>query len=297
MAMKIAVIGTGLMGSALADALIDAGFDVIVFNRSPAKLAPLVARGATAAATAGEAIAAADAALVVLADAASIADVLLDEANAAALVGRKLINIATISPDEIELLASRVAAHGGSLAEATVLAYPHQVRAQLAQYVLGCAACDEAFWSGIFGPIGTKIFRCGDVGDASRGDLAFAAAFAFNVTAAAFTAAMAKKLNVPSEIVLHQLTASPAMTITGADNLLPQMFARQYEESLASVDTVRMALEMMLPQARAIGVPTQILEGFLDIYSEASERGLGGKDIASIYEVLMGPNRNGSARP
>lgn len=285
--MKIAVIGTGLMGSALAEALLNAGHEVLVTNRTPAKLAPLVALGATAVATAADAIGGADATFVVLSDAASMTSVLLDTATRRALAGAKLINVATISPDEVAELAHEIAACGGALAEVSVLAYPDHVRAGEGQFILGCSADQEAFWRSIFAPIGSFVARTGDVGDAARADLAYAATFAFNVTASAFTAAVATKLNVPPEIITHQLTVNPAIAVTGAAELLPQMYARSYQESLASVDTVAMALEMGLPHLRELGIPTKIIEGFLDLYSEASRRGLGSKDVASVYEVLL----------
>src|SRR5579863_5785578 len=48
-ATRLGWLGTGRMGAALAGRLIDAGQDVAVWNRTPAKTEPLVARGARAA--------------------------------------------------------------------------------------------------------------------------------------------------------------------------------------------------------------------------------------------------------
>ena len=45
-AMKVGVIGLGHMGSGIASSLMRAGFDVIVYNRTREKAAPLVAKGA-----------------------------------------------------------------------------------------------------------------------------------------------------------------------------------------------------------------------------------------------------------
>ena len=277
------------MGSALAEVLLSAGHDVVVYNRTPAKFAPLLALGAVVATTPGEAIAQAEATFLVLTDAACIEQVLLSDETRPALPGSRLINVATISPDEVEALGRSLAAHGGDLAELTVLAYPDHVRARTGHYIIGCSEALAEFWLGITAPLGLSAHRIGVLGDAARGDLAFAATFVFNVTAAAFTAAMATKLKVPSEVILRQLTENPAIAVTGAAELLPQMFAGEYLESLASVDTVAMALDMALPHVRRIGIPTKILEGFQDVYAEASRRGLGSKDVASVYEVLMKP--------
>lgn len=56
MTSDITVVGLGAMGSALAAALLDAGRDVTVWNRSLDKMKPLEARGARGTAELGEAI-------------------------------------------------------------------------------------------------------------------------------------------------------------------------------------------------------------------------------------------------
>jgi len=47
----ISTLGLGLMGSALARSLVNGGHDVTVWNRSPAKIQPLVDAGAAPAAS------------------------------------------------------------------------------------------------------------------------------------------------------------------------------------------------------------------------------------------------------
>ncbi|RFU40309.1 NAD(P)-dependent oxidoreductase, partial [Actinomadura logoneensis] len=53
---KIAFLGLGRMGSAMAGRLLAAGHDLTVWNRSPERAAPLAGRGAVAAATPAEAV-------------------------------------------------------------------------------------------------------------------------------------------------------------------------------------------------------------------------------------------------
>lgn len=55
-AQPVAVLGLGNMGAALAEALLSAGFSVIVWNRTPDKLAALAERGAISARCAAEAV-------------------------------------------------------------------------------------------------------------------------------------------------------------------------------------------------------------------------------------------------
>src|SRR5262249_22380983 len=48
---RLGYIGMGLMGAPMTRRLLDAGYDVAVWNRSAEKMAPLVAKGALAAAS------------------------------------------------------------------------------------------------------------------------------------------------------------------------------------------------------------------------------------------------------
>lgn len=54
--MKIAILGTGLMGSALAKAMLKTGKEIIVYNRTTIKMNSLVDLGAICASSASEAI-------------------------------------------------------------------------------------------------------------------------------------------------------------------------------------------------------------------------------------------------
>jgi 3-hydroxyisobutyrate dehydrogenase-like beta-hydroxyacid dehydrogenase len=53
--MKVGFVGLGQMGSGMAASLLKAGHEVIVYNRTPAKAEPLIAKGARAVASIAEA--------------------------------------------------------------------------------------------------------------------------------------------------------------------------------------------------------------------------------------------------
>lgn len=57
---KIAHLGLGLMGRGMASVLLEAGYPIVVWNRSPERCAPLVEAGASIAATPAQAVAGAD---------------------------------------------------------------------------------------------------------------------------------------------------------------------------------------------------------------------------------------------
>ena len=55
--MRVAVIGTGIMGAGIARSLARAGHEVAAWNRSPEKVEALAGDGILAAETVGEAVA------------------------------------------------------------------------------------------------------------------------------------------------------------------------------------------------------------------------------------------------
>lgn len=57
---SVAFIGTGIMGAPIAGHILDAGYPLTVYNRTPSKMQPLVDRGARAAASPAEAASGAD---------------------------------------------------------------------------------------------------------------------------------------------------------------------------------------------------------------------------------------------
>jgi 3-hydroxyisobutyrate dehydrogenase len=75
-----AVIGTGIMGAAMARNLVAAGLRATVWDRSPAVLEPLVAAGAVAAPTPADAVRGADVVITMLPTADVVGSVMLDEA-------------------------------------------------------------------------------------------------------------------------------------------------------------------------------------------------------------------------
>ncbi len=96
---QIAFLGTGLMGAPMVRCLLKAGFAVTVWNRDPAKAAPLVNDGATHAATAAEAAAGANVVFTMLTNGAAVADVLFDQGVAEAMTkGSIVVDCSSIAP-------------------------------------------------------------------------------------------------------------------------------------------------------------------------------------------------------
>lgn len=113
MTRRIAFLGTGLMGAPMAGRLLDAGFDVTVWNRNSTKSAPLVEKGAKVAQTAAKAGEHADIVITMLTDGPAVREVLFEQGVAAVLKnGSTVIDMSSNSPDFARLHTQRLQAKG-----------------------------------------------------------------------------------------------------------------------------------------------------------------------------------------
>ena len=288
--MKIAILGTGLMGSAMAEALISAGHEIIAYNRTAAKTAPLVELGAKAAATPAEAIMASEATILVPLGAQGLKELLLGEQTRAALDGKKLINAATTSVAEIVAISNEVARHGGVLAEMTIQVGNEQLRQGQGHFAIACRAADEQFWTAILRSAGSEVKRLGEVGSATKAEASTLVASMFMTVSAAHAIAIAKKFNVALDADDPLLK----MTMTGAEYLLPQLISRNYDQVFASVDSYISGLKIAIQNAQSEGIPIRILEDMLNLFESAARRGYAQKDGCAILEVLLEPQHGDS---
>jgi 3-hydroxyisobutyrate dehydrogenase-like beta-hydroxyacid dehydrogenase len=119
---SLAVIGTGIMGGPMAGRLADAGLAPRVWNRSPEKVEPLVARGARRADTPAEAARGADLVVLMLSDGPTCDAILFGEHGvlAAMAPGSLLVVMSSIPVETARLQAEAAAEHGVDYLDAPV---------------------------------------------------------------------------------------------------------------------------------------------------------------------------------
>jgi 2-hydroxy-3-oxopropionate reductase len=118
----IAFIGLGIMGSPMSVHLARAGYDVVGYNRSPDRTAPLVAAGGRAAGSAAEAVAEADVVAVMVPDSPDVQAVLAGEGGVfdTAEPGTMVIDFSSIRPDVTVELNRAATERGLRLVDAPV---------------------------------------------------------------------------------------------------------------------------------------------------------------------------------
>ncbi|GIG54341.1 NAD(P)-dependent oxidoreductase [Demequina activiva] len=163
MSISIAVLGTGIMGAAMARNLARAGLDVTVWNRTVERARPLEADGAIVVEMAADAVARADVVLTMLFDGPAVREV-MEEAAPAMRQGAVWLQCTTVGVDEVPDFAALAQRHGVTFVDAPVLgtrapaeagqltvlsAGPENVRATLAPVLE--AVGSRTVWTGLDG--------------------------------------------------------------------------------------------------------------------------------------------------
>jgi len=122
MADRIGFIGLGIMGAGMAANVLRAGFPLTVWNRTRPKTEPLVAAGASVAATPAELAATSDIIITCISDTPDVEAVILGQQGVIHGVGpgSLVIDMSTISPAATRQIASALAKRNVAMLDAPV---------------------------------------------------------------------------------------------------------------------------------------------------------------------------------
>jgi 3-hydroxyisobutyrate dehydrogenase len=114
-AEKLGYIGLGMMGFPMTRRLVDAGYDVMIWNRSSGKAAALVEAGAKLAGAPRDVAAAAGIVFMCLTDAAAVEEVAFGAGGLAGAPGsgKLVVDFSSIHPDAARAIATRLKAANG----------------------------------------------------------------------------------------------------------------------------------------------------------------------------------------
>jgi 3-hydroxyisobutyrate dehydrogenase len=275
--MRVAVLGTGLMGAEMARTLARAGHTVTAWNRTREKALPLEADGIEVAASVPDAVTGADAVLTILFDTESTL-ALAEDIVASLGADSVWIQSGTVGPDGARRLAD---AGGGSMLDAPVLGTKKPAaEGNLVVLVSGPRALIEAARP-VFDAIGSRTVVAGEqIGQASALKLACNAWIALITAGTAQSLAFAETLGVDPALFLEAIKGAP--TDSKYAHLKGNaILAGDYETSFA-VDGVTKDVQLMIDAAKNAGFPTDLLEATRHLFARASEQGHGADDMAAV---------------
>ncbi len=118
--MKIGILGGGLMGSALAEHLLNQKCELSIYNRSIDKITTLSTQGANVFRTASETVQQSQIVILLLTDADAIATV-LDSVESSSFIDKLFIQMGTIAPQQSQHIEAQLNSVGARYLECPVL--------------------------------------------------------------------------------------------------------------------------------------------------------------------------------
>jgi 3-hydroxyisobutyrate dehydrogenase-like beta-hydroxyacid dehydrogenase len=211
---RVGFAGLGAMGAGIAQRLIDAGYEVVGWNRTKAKAEPLLEAGMGWADSPRELAASVDVLFTMLTNTAAIEEV-GEDVLAGIRPGTVWADISTIAPDASVALAERVAATGASFLDCPVSGSPATLAAGQMSVMVGGdrAAFDHVV--DVLHAIGPKVTYIGPSGHAILTKVAINLALVVSVTAFAEGVALVEKAGVDRaaavDAALKSVIASPVI--------------------------------------------------------------------------------------
>ena len=280
--MRVAFLGLGIMGQAMAANLAKAGHEVTVWNRTPGKQI----EGARTAATAAEAAQGVEVVWLCVSDTAAVESVLFGESGAEQSLTEGMIvaDSSTISPSATRKFAERLARRGVQYVDSPVTGSKTGAESGTLLFILGGEEQTIEKLKPLYAAMGKKIFRMGEVGKGQSAKLVMNLQIALIYEGFAEALTLGAKLGVDAENLMPLIQAS--MVRSGvveykAPFVLGRDFAANFPLKLMSKD-IRLALEA----GKEARVKLPGLETVSEIYEMAIEDGHAELDYAATLLLL-----------
>ncbi|MGW7071546.1 NAD(P)-dependent oxidoreductase [Streptomyces sp. NPDC054855] len=287
----VTVIGLGNMGAALAAALLENGHPTTVWNRTPAKAEPLLARGARLAATPEEAVAASPLILACVLDDGALHAVL--DPVAASLAGKALVNVTSGSPEQAVEAAKWAESLGLGHLDGAIMTTPPGVGDPEMMFLYSGSAEVFDAHRATLAALGDPLYLGTEPGRASLYDAALLglmwSTFTGWLHGTAMVGADATRATDFTPVAIRWMRHAVAGFL---DTYAAQVDAGHYPGDDATVDVQIAAIGHLIHAAADRGVDNALPELLKATMERASAAGHGSDSYASVIEVLRGDRRD-----
>jgi 3-hydroxyisobutyrate dehydrogenase-like beta-hydroxyacid dehydrogenase len=285
----VGLIGLGRMGSAIGERLLDAGYALLVWNRTSTRAGPLVERGAVACASPAGLARGADVILVSLADDAAV-EAVAAAVTAAASPGTLLADLSTISASASARVASLAAQSSVAYVRAPVSGNPDVVRAgNLAFIVSGADDAIERV-EPVLLAVGPTVHRVGEAEEARVVKLAVNLMIAGLAQLMSEALVLGEAAGVSREALLRVMASSAAgapFVKYKTEPLLRDDFSATFTTALMEKD-----IDLVLSAAEDTGVELPVARQMKGLLRAAAEAGYADDDFMALFlHLRSAPNQ------
>ena len=281
---SVAVIGLGAMGARFAGRFLEAGHEVLVWNRTPEKAEELVSRGASAAASPAEAARNAEAVVTVVSDPEALRAVTEgpDGIAAGANASTTVIEMSTVGPRAVRWLETALPP-GVGLLDAPVLGSLSEAEAGTLLVFVGGPRRLAERWIPLFGTLGSVIVA-GPLGSGAAAKLVANATLVGTLTLLGETIALADRLGLGRRLTMDILAQTPLGLASKRrrEQLENEDFPLRFRLALARKDA-----ELIQEAAEAAHADTRVLAAAATWFADAEEAGLGDADYSTVLQRII----------
>lgn len=287
MQLPIAVLGLGLMGSAISTRLSGAGFALVGYDVDPAKRAAFTGAGRSSADTVAQAVQRCDVLVLAVFDTTQVEQVTEGIAAAARDAGRRVTVVctSTCDPDRIESLAARLGSGPVDFVELPISGTSMQVARGDAVGLIGGEEAAAQRVQPVLEAICPKRHYLGAAGNGARAKLAVNLTLGLNRAAMAEGLAFAEQAGLDVEKffgVVRESAAYSAVMDTKGKN----MVARKFDAPQSRIDQSLKDFKLMLEYGERRGQGLPFGSVYVDMINDCIEHGEGQWDNAAIIEAI-----------
>jgi 3-hydroxyisobutyrate dehydrogenase-like beta-hydroxyacid dehydrogenase len=282
----VTVLGLGNLGRALAEVFLRNGHPTTVWNRSPAKAEALVAGGASAAATATDAIAAGELVVIALLDPSVARGVLAGAA--AAVRGRALVNLTSGGPDDARELATWATEHGADYLHGAVYAVPQTIGTSESSINYSGSAAVHERWRAELDVLGKGSFLGADAGRASGYDVAVLAGMYGMLGGFLHAAAMARAAGIGASELTPMLVSWLTDSFAALSTFSTEIDDGNYATDESNLTMNQAGLATIIRASESQGVRASTLHPLKELIDQQVAAGHGAASLARVVESLRG---------
>ncbi len=284
---KVSVMGLGVMGSAIAHAMLRKGLEVTVWNRDAAKAAPFTAQGATLAASVQEAIESSTVVVICVADYKVTRKIFEAAGATAALNGRTIVQLSTGTPKEARELEVWAKEHGAHLLNGDILAWPRQIGTSEATITISGDGNKFKQHETVLQALGGNISYLGE--EAGGSAVQFSAVMAY--LAGSWIGFTHGALIIENEgmrtdefgALIEQISPILAFESKHMGTVIQH---NRFANPESTIQTTGNDLHLLVQQATEAGISSELPKFAADIFQRAIDAGYGGEEHAAIIKVL-----------
>jgi 3-hydroxyisobutyrate dehydrogenase len=248
----IGFAGIGLMGRPIAARLLEAGYEVLAWNRTPGRCEELIELGAEEVGTPADLAEHCDVVFLCLADESAVQEVVFGEDGLAATLAEDqlVVDLSSIAPDAARAFARELAQScGAGWIDAPVSGGPPAAEAGTLVVFAGGEAEDLDRVQPLFAAFCARLNHMGGIGAGQLTKLCNQVLVCNTALAVAEMVALAERCGIDAERLPEALAGgladSPVLRVLGA-----RMAVREYEPVLARLGTMQKDLDNVLALAQ-----------------------------------------------